>query len=245
MCTLAWGETGAGLWICFNRDEQRDRRLAEAPRIHEQAEARVIYARDPQGGGTWFAASTAGFAVALLNCYPEEDTVPEPGKRSRGKLVLKLAGADSGEAALDRLESSDLADYAPFFLFILSPDGVTGIAWDGNQLTIPETRDNFWTTSSFAASEVIAWRKAWWARQLADHGSDPAALAECLRQPQADKPAYGATMDREDARTLSQIDLRIGRGSCTFTYREREPEGSGYDPPVIINFPSSQRSANA
>jgi hypothetical protein len=242
MCTLAWRKSGGGLWICFNRDEKRARDPAEAPLLHEVEGHPVIYARDPQGGGTWFAASTAGFAVALLNCYLEGDTVPQAGRLSRGKLVLNLAGADSWEAALERLKQCDFTNYSPFYLFILSPDEVRGAAWDGNQLTCPQPRDDFWTTSSYATAEVIAWRQGWWGHQLAANESGPAALAESLRRPMPERPAFGATMDREDARTLSQIELHLDQGNCSFTYRLRESDGLGYGPPMVLDFSQPGRS---
>jgi hypothetical protein len=160
-------------------------------------------------------------------------------------LVVKVAMAGSAGEAVDVLRNTDLSEYAPFYMFVLSPEAVNAFAWDGDEVSFPVPQNNFWTTSSYAAGEVIAWRKAWWARQLADHGSGPAALAECLRQPLSDKPAFGATMDRKDARTLNQIDLRIGPQNCSFTYRMREPDGPGYGPPMIINFPQSERSTDA
>ena len=41
-------------------------------------------------------------------------------------------------------------------------------------------------------------------------------------------------MDREDARTVSQIELVLGREAIRYTYRARDPDGLGYLDPVTI-----------
>ncbi|MEX0330861.1 MAG: NRDE family protein [Puniceicoccaceae bacterium] len=233
MCTLAWGEAEAGFLICFNRDEQRSRPLAEDPRLHPADPVPLIYACDPQGGGTWFAASTRGFAVALLNNYPGSAMDPSDSYRSRGELVLKVASMAAQEAAV-WLEEEDFSSYAPFFLFILDPEAVLGIEWDGKQMHRINPSNDFWTTSSHQPEAITAWRRQWWNEQFHAAGGTPLDMAGLMRRTHPGKPSHGLTMDRPDARTLSQIELLISTGTIRFTYRAREPEGQGYREPVEI-----------
>lgn len=237
MCTLAWGPARDGFWACFNRDEQRARALAEEPAIHEAGNHKLIYARDPAGGGTWCAASTAGFAVALLNHYPGEDQPARDYERSRGQLVLQLAAAGGPDNAATCLGDTDLSAYAPFYLFIIGREAVRAHAWDGDRLTFPQIDEPFWTTSSYKPDAVATWRRGWWDTVAPARAVDRSSTAELLRTLQADQPAYGTTMDRDRARTQSQIELTFEKGRCSFLYRAREPEGPGFEEPVHLQLP--------
>ena len=234
MCTLAWGHTDAGLWACFNRDEQRTRPIAEPPRLHGQWNPPLVFARDPQGEGTWFAVSLAGFAVALLNHYPAAPGTRPDVFRSRGSLVVELAGLPSADDAFSRVCGISLAEYAPFNLFVLSLESVKACAWDGSDLTHPDLTGNFWSTSSFLPAEVAAWRRDWWDRLPDKADMTPAEIGQCLRRTVPEMPAHGVTMDRNETRTFSQIELMLARDSCRFSYRDRDPSGSGYLEPHVV-----------
>jgi len=237
MCTLAWGHSENRLWACFNRDEQRSRPRAEFPAIHQISGRPVIYARDPQGGGTWLAASPAGFAVALLNHYPASVQPHHPATRSRGRLVLDLAGAEHAASALARLDREDLLAHAPFCLFLLAVDGVQARDWDGRRLEPLRWEVPFWTTSSYRPDEVTQWRGGWWAAAVEGRELDLAEAGRLMRLRRPEDPAFGLTMDRTDARTLSQAEFSLGPEGVAFAYREREAGGSGFLPPVRLNLP--------
>jgi len=238
MCTLAWGCSGESLWACFNRDEQRARPPAEPPEIHLEQGRALVYARDPDGGGTWFTASGQGFAVALLNHYPGGRRSTISGGKSRGQLVLALGRCAGPEMVREQLEGTDLSPFPPFCLFVLAPGKVSAWSWDSRRLAPMDWDLPFWTTSSFAPAKVAGWRKQWWISQTS--GKDPglAKASRLMQLGQPDRPAFGLTMDREDARSLSQIQLLIEPGRVTFAYRKRDPSGSGYLPPVELTVPS-------
>lgn len=235
MCTLAWGtETGCGLWVCFNRDEQRTRARAEAPRLHPGPEGPLGYARDPDGGGTWLAVAARGFVVAVLNQYGVGVSLPKGAGRSRGLLVRDLAGAASAAGAEKALRSELLEAYAPFHLFILSPERSLKADWDGTRLVPDVARGGWFTTSSHRPEAIAAARKEAWERFRTNHpGAALEAVARRLRETAAN-PAEGMTMDREDARTVSQAGLRLGREGFTITYRARAVGGTGFEAPVIL-----------
>jgi hypothetical protein len=237
MCTVAWGNSKDGLWLCFNRDEQRTRAPAETPRLHAGPNGPVAYARDPDGGGTWLAAAR-GFAVALLNAYPRDPDAAAEGRRSRGKLVCDLAGCASAADAFDVLAREDLDRYAPFYLLLCKPDSVAAFAWDGSALSFPVFEDGFLTTSSIEPGPVATQRRNWWLQQDAGSPADPERAAEFLRETFPGFPANGPSMDREDARTVSQILLELTASGFTFTYRAREASGPGFGEPLTLQFSS-------
>ncbi|MFO7724730.1 MAG: NRDE family protein [Oceanipulchritudo sp.] len=238
MCTFAW-ETGTNgdLWACFNRDEQRSRAAAEAPCLYPGPQGTLGYARDPEGGGTWLAVSSQGFAVALLNSYATGGSLSKGGGRSRGLLVRDLAATASGEEAEKALRNGQPEAYAPFHLFILSPEGVLKADWDGTRLTLGEARDGWFTTSSYRPGSIPVIRKKAWDDFHANHPeAGRAALARRLRE-KAPDPAEGMTMDRDDARTVSQTEVRTGTGGFTMVYRARAADGDGFEDPLMLTYP--------
>lgn len=233
MCTLAWGLSGEGLWVVFNRDEQRKRPLAEPPAVHVVGSRQAIYAKDPVGGGTWFAATSAGLVVALLNRYPPDERLPVPGIFSRGQLVLELAESDDLNAALQRLKSIRLESYAPFHLFLFSLKGGHYYSWDGSQLSDSGECPRFLTTSSYRSREVEAWRDKRWDTLAGDPHVPMPEVISLLKERSAD-PAFGLTMDRTDARTVSRIECVMNPQGQAFAYYPREVDGLGFQSPICV-----------
>lgn len=237
MCTLVWQEESGKQWLCFNRDEQRSRPPAEPMQLHAGPNGPVAYARDPQGGGTWFAVSSNGFAVALLNHYLHQEA-PEPARyRSRGLMVKELAECASVGEAAELADRGEFAQYRPFHLFICDHQSYRLLTWDGRAPFHWEDPDGMVTTSSHEPAAVIRWRSGWW-KNLCRQRLPLDVGAQRLRQVNPQKPAYGVTMDREDARTVSQIELELGQSGFVVTYRAREPDGPGFEDPVTVRYPA-------
>lgn len=234
MCTLAWGSDGRACWSVFNRDERLGRPVAGPPSLQPGPNGPLLFARDPEGGGTWFAGSLHGFAVALLNHYPACPERSPAGLRSRGLLVLDLAGGSSMASARERLSRCSLSRYAPFHLLVLGLEQADGWTWDGQHLRASRPPDTFWTTSSWEPQQVVSWRREWWRKQDAGSPVDPDRVSRLLRTFNPDQPAFGPTMEREDARTVSQVEWRVTESVCRFVYRPRQAAGPGYDPPVVL-----------
>jgi hypothetical protein len=86
MCTVSLLPTGDHLRVMANRDERHDRPVAHPPLISRAGGALALMPIDPQGGGTWIAATSAGLVFALLNGTGD---VPATAP-SRGRLILEL-----------------------------------------------------------------------------------------------------------------------------------------------------------
>lgn len=234
MCTLAWGMGPDGWWLCFNRDEQRTRSTGEPPAYFRQGRSGGYYPRDPDGGGTWLAVSSKGFAVGLINHYPSEGFHPLSGRRSRGLLVPELLVAASAAEAMAALERTHLAAYPPFMLFALDRAGLRLRRWDGRVLQSSSTDACFLTSSSHAPVEVAEWRQQWWDQQADAWKRSPDGVGKLFRAPNPRQPALGVTMDRPDARTVSQSEISVRHRQLTWLYRAREADGEGYAAPVVL-----------
>ncbi|NBD39383.1 MAG: hypothetical protein GVY10_12525 [Verrucomicrobia bacterium] len=231
MCTLVWGINRTGWWLCFNRDEQRSRARAEPPATHEIDGVKVLAPLDPDGGGTWFAVNEHGLALVLLNRYREASPVSRTGaQRSRGLLVLDLSAARSVREVEAGLEKTDFTPYAPFHLYALRQGEGIHASWDpggGLRIFPPET---FLTTSSYRPSEVAAARGRLWKEQTGEGNVRPDRAAAILRTRNSVRPALGLCMDREDARTVSQLQVHLNGDEARVSYRERA--ASAFSPPL-------------
>lgn len=236
MCTLAWGNRRGDLWACFNRDEHRERPQAEEPRLHEGPNGPVAYARDPEGGGTWFAASSCGFAVSLLNNYPLRGELPGTAPRSRGLLVTELAGCRSAANAFTRLAELRMEAYAAFHLFLLSGDNAVGMSWDGSRLIFRDLAEHFLSTSSFKPDQIPSTRLENWRNLPLEQSGNPDFMAAWMRRSDAENGAFGVAMDRPDARTVSQILLKSDSSGFRFLYYPRDPRGAGFMDPVEVIY---------
>jgi uncharacterized protein with NRDE domain len=98
--------------VAANRDEF----LARAARPPEVlvAAPRVIGGRDEVKGGTWLGVSAAGgFAMVTNQRDPQGN---DPGRRSRGELVVALLASGDAAAMRALVAAADARDYNPFNL---------------------------------------------------------------------------------------------------------------------------------
>ncbi len=103
------------LLLAANRDEMYQR-PASPPGRHWDDRPEVVAGLDRTAGGSWLGINDHGLSAAVLN--REGSLGPEPGRRSRGELVLEaLDHAEAGEAA-GALADLHPEAYRPFNLVI-------------------------------------------------------------------------------------------------------------------------------
>ncbi|MEX0967391.1 MAG: NRDE family protein [Bacteroidia bacterium] len=134
MCTLTYipGKNG-NYRIASNRDEGDARTPSLPPGIIEMAGQKLLYPKDPDGGGTWLAISEQGRLACLLNGAFGRHLHQPPYRMSRGLVVLQqfmLPGPCHFYA------DYPLSGIEPFTLVIVEPKpkiNITEIKWDGSQ----------------------------------------------------------------------------------------------------------------
>jgi Transport and Golgi organisation 2 len=121
MCTLIVLRRPGHQWpllVVGNRDEMRDRPWS-APGRHWDDRPEVVAGLDRLGGGSWFGLNDSGVVAAVMN---REGTLgPEPGKRSRGELVLLALDFPEATDGARALAELDPKAYRPFNLFVGDP----------------------------------------------------------------------------------------------------------------------------
>ncbi len=121
MCSLVILRRPGHAWpllLGANRDEMRDR-PSLPPGRHWPDRPEVVAGLDRLGGGSWLGLNDHGLVAAVMN---RTGTLgPEPGKRSRGELVLEALDHAEADQAASALADVNPGAYRPFNLVVADP----------------------------------------------------------------------------------------------------------------------------
>ena len=133
MCTLVILRRPNHAWpvlLAANRDEMRDRPSAP-PGRHWPDRPEVVAGLDALGGGSWLGVNDHGLVAAVMN---RTGTLgPEPGKRSRGELVLEALDHAEATQAVQALGDLNPGAYRPFNLVVTDPFSTFWVTHRGDQ----------------------------------------------------------------------------------------------------------------
>ncbi len=220
MCTVTWARDldGCGYQLLCNRDEKLTRSKALPPAAGVRDGVRFLAPRDPDGGGTWLSVNELGVTICLLN---GAGSAPVQAK-TRGSLVLGLAGSSSSGEAAERVESADLSRFAPFTLVAIDSD-VSVCQWDGARCRVTSQNTDALlplSSSSFDTERVCDRRRAGFRRF---HSSHAGGLFDFHRS-HGDRPsAYSTCMHREDAATVSFSWVSVSAAEIRLLYTPAAP----------------------
>ena len=212
MCTVSIVPRDDGFRLVSNRDERRSRPPAVPPRWRTVGGVTVAYPLDPQGGGTWLAASAHGLVVALINRGPSLPDRP----RSRGEIPLMLIGTESLAAAHRGLARVDPAAYSGFLVIAVWRDQLLVGASDGDCLSTAGcrlARPVVFTSSSLGDADAEQARLPLFRSMVVSSGAGLAGQWAFHDHQWADRPEISVKMRRPDACTVSRtrIDVRADR----------------------------------
>jgi uncharacterized protein with NRDE domain len=121
MCTVIILRRPGHAWpllLAANRDELRSR-PSQPPGRHWPDRPEVVAGLDKQAKGSWLGINDHGMVAAVLN---RTGTLgPEPGRRSRGELVLEALDHAEAKEAAGALADLHPEAYRPFNLLVADP----------------------------------------------------------------------------------------------------------------------------
>ncbi|WP_075185619.1 NRDE family protein [Teredinibacter haidensis] len=227
MCTVSWLFEEQRYHVFFNRDEQRTRPKAWAPRRFNADLCSTIMPVDPLGGGSWLSTNTAGITLALLNFY--QGHLPKGKLTSRGQVVQRLSSLVSVSAIENTLHSLTLEGFAPFSLLVFTPDGARGTEvpmwrWDGMVL-VKQMQGSPLISSARCYDKVVAARMAIYREAIVSRENKVTVESFYrLHRLHGDKPsATSICMHREDARTVSFSHIEVSPAHAHFHYLDGAP----------------------
>ena len=223
MCTVTLVPRGdGGVRVMCNRDEQRTRPAAVAPRLHRLGERVAVFPEDPQGGGTWIGANDAGLAAALLNRHGRDAPASRGAAVSRGLIIPTLLEHASLDAALEVVRELDPGVFEPFQLVAVQEARVGVATSTGRMLATRVSalvQPLLFTSSSLGDDRVDAPRRRLFERLVL--GRADAWLegqARFHRHRWRSRPQISVWMARADAVTVSRSVVEVTPRAIRMTY---------------------------
>jgi len=230
VCTFSllrapWDDSPAGLalpgWrVVFNRDERRARQLGLPPVAQDYDGVRAVHPVDPDGGGTWLAATSAGLVFALLNEIQVPSRLAATSVVSRGLVIPRLLSARSLEEVEARLDQYSADRHRPFRLMAVSDRAVVQMVHTGSGSLLTRHAASarlIRTSSSLEPAETQRRRTALFDQVVPVPSVAAQDRFHAHRWPQA--PEASVLMTRADARTVSVTVVDVFAHGVRLAYR--------------------------
>ncbi len=167
MCTVTFYKNAEKTIITSNRDEQRDRPGAKAPRKFLKGNNTFYYPVDPQGKGTWFCVKQDGGILVLLNGGDKKHMPLPPYRRSRGLILLDIFDSMNVNRQWQEI---DLHGIEPFTIVAFVQNELMQFRWNGcgkSFRILDVNQPHIWSSATLYDDQAINMREAWYSSFLA------------------------------------------------------------------------------
>jgi hypothetical protein len=161
MCTVTFIPVGEKIFISSNRDEKSARSQALVSSFYAMKTGHILFPKDRDGGGTWFALNEIGNVVVFLNGAKVNHISMPPYRKSRGLILLDLV--DSETPFTDFL-SIDLNNIEPFTAIIWEDKKLFECYWNGlekSQAQLDPKKPHIWSSVTLYGKKISNKRRKW------------------------------------------------------------------------------------
>lgn len=172
MCTVSYYKSKDQVIITSNRDESAIRPLALPPRKITINQSAIYCPIDPQHNGTWFAVNQNNSVFVLLNGAEKKHFHNPPYKKSRGLILLEIAGSIN---YLNKWHSIDLDLIENFTIVAYFNGRLAQLRWNGNKkslLFLDENKAHIWSSTTLYDELTIKKREEWFYDFLANKNNE-------------------------------------------------------------------------
>jgi hypothetical protein len=237
MCTVTFIPSKEHILLTSNRDEKHWRSAAHAPARYPFTTGNILFPRDGDAGGTWFAVHENGNAVIFLNGgFVKHEPAP-PYRRSRGLILLDLLDSVSPYAAFNAI---DLNNIEPFTAVIWNGDQLHECRWDGSRKQVKEmdkSKPHIWSSVTLYDEQVVAKRKQWFDSWLQQHPSPTQDDVLHFHQFTGDGDAHNDLLMNRDGKvfTVSVTSVAMHDRKATLEYVDIKSGVTGQEEIVFVN----------
>lgn len=221
MCTVTYVKSENLSILTSNRDEQALRRAIE-PRSYYINGRNLVFPKDPQAGGTWFAVSESGTAAVLLNGAAHKHQWNPPYRRSRGLILLDLMTQDSASTFWEVI---DLDNIEPFTVVLFESGSLFQLRWDGRiRETTPLDADGsyIWSSAPLYTPEVRERRQGWFEKFMRfNRQANPQDVYDFHHYTESGDTQNGLVINRNNfLKTLSITQAVVGPNQVRIRYKD-------------------------
>jgi transport and Golgi organization protein 2 len=236
MCTVTFIPSNKRIILTSNRDEKHWRTAAAIPDAYPFQTGKIIFPRDGDAGGTWFAIHENGNVVIFLNGGFIRHVPNPPYRKSRGLVLLDLIDHDSPHEGFKEII---LGNIEPFTAIIWDEGKLFECRWDGKEkhfLPLPADIPHIWSSATLYDQEVVIKRRNWFTKWLErnPHPSQDDILH--FHQFTGDGDEHNDLMMNRDGKvfTVSITSALIGEGQIKVEYLDvKEGNTTERDFPII------------
>jgi hypothetical protein len=237
MCTVTFIPSTKRIFLTSNRDEKHWRAAARLPEAYPGKSGNLIYPKDGDAGGTWFAVHENGNAVVFLNGGFIRHTPKPPYRKSRGLILLDLIDQES---PIQGFRNILLGDIEPFTAIIWDDSHLYECRWDGHEkhetdyaADIP----HIWSSVTLYDQDVIIKRRNWFNEWLEQHPHPNQEEILRFHQFTGDGDQHNDLMMNRDGKvfTVSVTSACIGDGKITVEYVDVKQSNTNIRDFPIIN----------
>ena len=161
MCTVSFIPFAGKIFLTSNRDEKSRRSIAVPPQCYSYRSGKILFPKDGNAGGTWFAIHENGNTLVLLNGGFKIHKPAPPYGKSRGLVLLELA---DHETPFNFFRSINLDDIEPFTLILWESDDLYECRWDGERKYakhLDKSLPYIWSSVTLYDDEIAEKREIW------------------------------------------------------------------------------------
>ncbi len=219
MCTVTFIPGRNNILLTSNRDEKHWRSKAKGPEAFQFKTGKLIFPKDQDAGGTWFALHENGNAVVFLNGAFIGHNPQPPYKKSRGLILLDILDSESPAATFDQV---DLGGIEQFTAVIWDSGRLFEARWDGVQKhlkELPGDIPHIWSSVTLYDPSVVRKREQWFLEWVAKHPHPSQTDILHFHLFSGDGDAHNdIRMNRGKVFTVSVTSALINSGSALVRY---------------------------
>jgi hypothetical protein len=228
MCTVTFISAGNHFFFTSSRDEQADRPVALFPEIYEINGSRILFPKDPQGGGSWIAVNESGHAGVILNGAMKAHEANRPYRKSRGLILLDLISQSS---PADAFEEADFNGIEPFTVILFENKNLYSGKWDGQMKwmeSLNAKKSHIWSSVTLYNPVVIRKREEWFHVWLSENAYPGSLDIIHFHQKGGDgDPFNDIMMNRNHTLFTNSISsIRLSTESASFRYLDLRNGGN-------------------
>jgi len=166
MCTVTYIPVKDKIFVTSNRDEKGWRSQAIVPASYAMQTGTIVFPKDTDAGGTWFAVHENGNVVILLNGGWVKHIPHPPYRKSRGLVLLDMIDDDD---PVGKFLTSNFNNIEPFTLVIVCERKLYECRWDGKEKVhrkLQADNPHIWSSVTLYEDAVIAKREKWFREWL-------------------------------------------------------------------------------
>lgn len=222
MCTVSFVAIHDKIIITSNRDEKTVRPGAISPRSYTVNGKNLVFPKDPQAGGTWFAADNEATIVVLLNGANEKHEVQDAYRKSRGLIVLDMLSSVSPKEFWDVI---DLENIEPFTLILLQNNALFQLRWNAKEketVALNSNQNYIWSSSTLYSSSIRE-KRANWFYTFIDNNFEisESKIYDFHRYTEEGNDEHGLIINRNDQlKTLSITQAIVEKNKVTIVHSD-------------------------